>query len=252
MFNISQLLATELEIQPNQVENALELLAEGATIPFIARYRKERTNEMNEMQLRYLADRYTYLTELEERKKVILNAITEQGKLSDEITVKITSCLQKNELEDLYLPYKPKRHTRATIAREKGLEPLAAFIKSLNVTNSVGASLETEAAKYISEEKGVKTEEEALKGASDILAEEVGEKAELRAYLRDFLLQTGVFISHIKDEHAEGTTKFEMYRNYQIKVRNIAPHNMLAFCRGEAEKRLNFEIDFDQDFVLSY
>jgi uncharacterized protein len=252
MFNISQLLATELEIQPNQVENALELLSEGATIPFIARYRKERTNEMNEMQLRYLADRYTYLTELEERKKVILNAITEQGKLSDEITVKITSCLQKNELEDLYLPYKPKRHTRATIAREKGLEPLAAFIKSLNVTNSVAASLETEAAKYISEEKGVKTEEEALKGASDILAEEVAEKAELRAYLRDFILQTGVFISHIKDEHPEGTTKFEMYRNYQIKVRNIAPHNMLALCRGEAEKRLNFEIDFDQDFVLSY
>jgi uncharacterized protein len=252
MLNIAQLLATELEIQPNQVENALELLAEGATIPFIARYRKERTNEMNEMQLRYLADRYTYLTELEERKKVILNAIAEQGKLSDEITVKITSCLQKNELEDLYLPYKPKRHTRATIAREKGLEPLAAFIKSLNVKNSVAASLETEAAKYISEEKGVKTEEEALKGASDILAEEVAEKAELRGYLRDFILQTGVFISHIKDEHPQGTTKFEMYRNYQIKVRNIAPHNMLALCRGEADKRLNFEIDFDQDFVLSY
>ncbi|MEO3704928.1 Tex family protein [Trichormus azollae] len=252
MLNIPQLLATELEIQPNQVENALELLSEGATIPFIARYRKERTNEMNEMQLRYLADRYTYLTELEERKKVILNAIAEQGKLSDEITVKITSCLQKNELEDLYLPYKPKRHTRATIAREKGLEPLAAFIKSLNVKNSVAASLETEAAKYISEEKGVKTEEEALKGASDILAEEVAAKAELRAYLRDFLLQTGVFISHIKDEHPEGTTKFEMYRNYQIKVRNIAPHNMLALCRGEAEKRLNFEVDFDHDFVLSY
>ncbi len=252
MLNIPQLLATELEIQPNQVQNALELLAEGATIPFIARYRKERTNEMNEVQLRDLADRYTYLTELEERKKVILNAIAEQGKLSDEIKVKITSCLQKTELEDLYLPYKPKRHTRATIAKEKGLEPLAAFIKSLNVKNSVAASLETEAAKYFSSEKGVKTEEEALKGASDILAEEVAEKAELRTYLRDFILQTGVFISHIKDEHPEGTTKFEMYRNYQIKVKNIAPHNMLALCRGEAEKRLNFEIDFDQDFVLSY
>jgi protein Tex len=252
MLNIPQLLATELQLQLHQVQNALELLAEGATIPFIARYRKERTNEMNEVQLRDLSDRYTYLTELEERKKVILNAIAEQGKLSDELKAKITSCLQKTELEDLYLPYKPKRRTRATIAREKGLEPLAAFIKSLNVKNGVTASLETEAAKYISEEKGVKTAEEALKGAADILAEEVAEKAELRAYLRVYLLESGLFISRIKDEHPEGTTKFEMYRNYQIKVKNIAPHNMLALCRGEAEKILNFEIAFDEDFVLSY
>ncbi|WP_071191501.1 Tex family protein [Trichormus sp. NMC-1] len=252
MLNIPQLLATELQLQPYQVQNALELLAEGATIPFIARYRKERTNEMNEVQLRDLSDRYTYLTELEERKKVILNAIAEQGKLSDELNAKITSCLQKTELEDLYLPYKPKRRTRATIAREKGLEPLAAFIKSLNVKNGVTASLETEAAKYISEAKGVKTAEEALKGAADILAEEVAEKAELRAYLRVYLLESGLFISRIKDEHPEGTTKFEMYRNYQIKVKNIAPHNMLALCRGEAEKILNFEIAFDEDFVLNY
>lgn len=252
MLNIPQLLATELELKPRQVQNALELFAEGATIPFIARYRKERTGEMNEVQLRELSDRHTYVTELEERKQVILNAITEQGKLTEELKEKIASCLQKTELEDLYLPYKPKRRTRATIAREKGLEPLAAFIKSLNVKNGVGADLETEAAKYISEEKGVKNAEEALKGASDILAEEVAEKAELRAYLRDYFLAEGVFVSRIKDEHPEGTTKFEMYRNYQIKVKNIAPHNMLALCRGEAEKILNFDIDFDEDFVLSY
>ncbi|QYX30438.1 Tex family protein [Sphaerospermopsis torques-reginae] len=252
MLNIPQLLATELELKPRQVQNALELFAEGATIPFIARYRKERTGEMNEVQLRELSDRHTYVTELEERKQVILNAITEQGKLTEELKEKIESCLQKTELEDLYLPYKPKRRTRATIAREKGLEPLAAFIKSLNVKNGVGADLETEAAKYISEEKGVKNAEEALKGASDILAEEVAEKAELRAYLRDYFLAEGVFVSRIKEEHPEGTTKFEMYRNYQIKVKNIAPHNMLALCRGEAEKILNFDIDFDEDFVLSY
>jgi uncharacterized protein len=252
MLNIPQLLATELELKPSQVQNALELLAEGATIPFIARYRKERTGEMNEVQLRDLADRHTYLTELEERKKVIVNAIAEQGKLTDELQQKITSCLQKTELEDLYLPYKPKRRTRATIAREKGLEPLAAFIKSFNVKNGASADLEAEAGKYISEEKGVKTSEEALKGASDILAEEVAEKAELRAYLRDYLLAEGLFVSRIKDEHPEGTTKFEMYRNYQIKVKNIAPHNMLALCRGEAEKILSFNIDFDEDFVLSY
>lgn len=252
MLNIPQLLATELELKPHQVQNALELFAEGATIPFIARYRKERTGEMNEVQLRDLSDRHTYLTELEERKQVILNAISEQGKLTDELQQKITSCLQKTELEDLYLPYKPKRRTRATIAREKGLEPLAAFIKSLNVKNGVGADLEIEAAKYISEEKGVKNAEEALKGASDILAEEVAEKAELRAYLRDYFLDEGVFVSRIKEEHPEGTTKFEMYRNYQIKIKNIAPHNMLALCRGEAEKILNFDMDFDEDFVLSY
>ncbi|MEH2236902.1 Tex family protein [Nostoc sp.] len=252
MLNIPQLLATEINLKPHQVQNALELLAEGATIPFIARYRKERTDEMNEVQLRELADRYTYLTELEERKSVILSAIAQQGKLTDELKAKISSCLQKNELEDLYLPYRPKRRTRATIAREKGLEPLAEFIKSLNLKNAVTASLEEEAAKYISETKGVKTAEEALKGAADILAEEVAEKAELRAYIRDYLLEEGVFVSHIKDDYPEGTTKFEMYRNYQIRVKNIAPHNMLALCRGETEKILSFEIAFDEDTVLYY
>ena len=252
MLNIPQLLATEINLKSHQVQNALELLAEGATIPFIARYRKERTDEMNEVQLRELADRYTYLTELEERKSVILSAIAQQGKLTDELKAKISSCLQKTELEDLYLPYRPKRRTRATIAREKGLEPLAEFIKSLNVKNAVTASLEEEAAKYISETKGVKTAEEALKGAADILGEEVAEKAELRAYIRDYLLEEGVFASRIKDDYPEGTTKFEMYRNYQIRVKNIAPHNMLALCRGETEKVLSFEIAFDEDTVLYY
>ncbi|MBN3947142.1 MAG: RNA-binding transcriptional accessory protein [Nostoc sp. NMS7] len=252
MLNIPQLLATEINLKPHQVQNALELLAEGATIPFIARYRKERTDEMNEVQLRELAERYTYLTELEERKSVILSAIAQQGKLTDELKAKISSCLQKTELEDLYLPYRPKRRTRATIAREKGLEPLAEFIKSLNVKNAVTASLESEAAKYISETKGVKTAAEALKGAADILAEEVAEKAELRAYIRDYLLEEGVLVSRIKDDYPEGTTKFEMYRNYQIRVKNIAAHNMLALCRGEAEKILSFEIAFDEDTVLYY
>ncbi|RCJ33123.1 RNA-binding transcriptional accessory protein [Nostoc punctiforme NIES-2108] len=252
MLNIPQILATEINLKSHQVQNALELLAEGATIPFIARYRKERTDEMNEVQLRELADRYTYLTELEERKSAILSAIAQQGKLTDELKAKISSCLQKTELEDLYLPYRPKRRTRATIAREKGLEPLADFIKSLNIKNAVIASLEEEAAKYISETQGVKTAEEALKGAADILAEEVAEKAELRAYIRDYLLEEGVFVSRIKDDYPEGTTKFEMYRNYQIRVKNIAPHNMLALCRGETEKVLSFEIAFDEDTVLYY
>lgn len=251
MLNIPQILADELSLKPAQIKNALELFAEGATVPFVARYRKERTGEMNEIQLRDLSDRFTYLTELEERKTAILNAIADQGKLTDELKAKIEPCLQKTELEDLYLPYKQKRRTRATIAREKGLEPLAKFIKSLNVKNATSTSLDQEAAKYIVADS-VKTIEEALKGAADILAEEVAEKAESRMYLRDYLLETGVFVSRIKNDYPEGTTKFEMYRNYQIPVRNIAPHNMLALCRGETEGVLNFELVFDEVFVMSY
>ncbi|AKG23554.1 Tex family protein [Calothrix sp. 336/3] len=252
MLNIPQLLATELSLKPFQIENALELFAEGATIPFIARYRKERTGEMNEIQLRDLADRYAYLTELAERKAAILKAIAEQGKLTEELQAQIESCLQKTELEDLYLPYRPKRRTRATIAKEKGLEPFAEFIKSLNQKNAALIPLEGEAAKYVSLEKGVKTAEEALKGAGDILAEEIAEKANLRAYLRDYLLDAGVFTSRIKDDYPEGSTKYEMYRNYQIRVKNIAPHNLLALCRGENEGILSFTIDFDEDTVLGY
>lgn len=252
MLNISQLLAQELSLKPLQVKNALELVAEGATIPFIARYRKERTGEMNEIQLRDLSDRFTYLTELEERKQAILNAIALTGKLTDQLKARIEACLQKTELEDLYLPYRPKRRTRATVAREKGLEPLAELIKALNTKSATSTSLDLEAAKYISEEKAVKTVEDALKGAADILAEEISEKAELRAYLRDYLIEAGVFVSRIKDDYPEGTTKFEMYRNFQIRVKNVAPHNMLALCRGEAEGVLNFELSFDEEVVLSY
>lgn len=252
MLNIPQLLADELSLKPSQVDNALELFAEGATIPFIARYRKERTGSLDEIQLRDISERYTYLTELEDRKKSILDAIAAQGKLTDELKAEIEACLQKNVLEDLYLPYKPKRRTRATIAREKGLEPLAEFIKSLNTPTAKPVSLEQEAANYISDEKGVKTAEDALKGASDILAEEVSEKAHLRAYLRDYLMQNGVFVSKIKDDYPEGSTKYEMYRNFQAKAKDIAPHNMLALFRGENEGILSLDLSFDEDSVQSY
>jgi len=252
MLNIPQLLAKELSLKSSQVENALELFAEGATIPFIARYRKERTGSLDEIQLRDLSERFTYLTELEARKAAILEEIASQGKLTDELQAKIVACLQKNELEDLYLPYKPKRRTRATIAREKGLEPLAELIKSLNTPSAAPVSLTKEATKYVSPEKGVNNPEEALRGASDILAEEVSEKAQLRAYLRDYLMNEGVFVSRVKKDYPEGTTKFEMYRDFQIKANKIAPHNMLALLRGEAEGILNLELAFDEDFVLSY
>ncbi len=252
MLDIPKLLAAELSLKPSQVQNALELFAEGATVPFIARYRKERTGEMNEVQLRDLLDRYTYLTELEERKAAILKSIAEQGKLTEELQTQIENCLQKNELEDLYLPYRPKRRTKATIAREKGLEPLAEWIKSLNQPQAPATALEPEAAKYVSEEKGVKSAADALQGASDILAEEVAEKANLRAYLRDYLIQSGLFVSRVKPDYPEGSTKFEMYRAFQAKVKAIAPHNLLALYRGEAEGILEFDLEFDQEAVLEY
>lgn len=252
MLNIPQFLAEELSLKPLQVQNALELFAEGATVPFIARYRKERTNEMTEVDLRHLLDRHTYLTELEERKSAILQSIAAQGKLTDELKAKIESCRQKTELEDLYLPYRPKKRTRATLAREKGLEPLAEWIKSLNRPEVPQANLEDEAQNYLSEEKGVKTTADALQGASDILAEEVSEKAELRAYLRNYFLQEGLFVSRIKEEFPAGTTKFEMYRDYRVKVREIAPHNMLALRRGEAEGVLRLTLELDEAVVMAY
>ena len=247
---IIQLIAQELSLRTEQIKNALELFAEGATIPFVARYRKERTGEMNEIQLRDLQDRYAYLTELRDRKTIILQAIADQGKLTDALKAKIEASIQKTELEDLYLPYRPKRRTRAAIAREKGLEPLAEAIKAFNRPNINTASLLQEATKYLSEQ--VKTVEEALKGASDILAEEVADSAEYRAYIREYLMQSGFFVSQIKATHAVGTTKFEMYRDYQAKVKAIAPHNLLALLRGETEEILTLNLDFDEEHVLSY
>ncbi|NET37418.1 MAG: RNA-binding transcriptional accessory protein [Cyanothece sp. SIO1E1] len=252
MLDIAQHLATELSLRLTQVNSALTLLAEGATIPFIARYRKERTGEMDELQLRQLQDRFTYLSELEERKQAILEAIANQGKLTDELKLKLEACLQKNELEDLYLPYRPKRRTRATIAREQGLEPLADWIQSLNHAQAAPASLEAAATQYIAADKGVKTATEALKGAADILAEAVAEQAALRAYLRDYLADTGVYVSRIKPDYAEGSTKFEMYRDFQAPVKAIAPHNLLALLRGETEGILKLEFAFDQDAVMLY
>lgn len=252
MLNIAQHLATELSLKPFQVQNALALFGEGATVPFIARYRKERTGEMDEVQLRELSSRYAYLCELEERKEAIIEAIAKQGKLTEDLKVTIENCLQKNELEDLYLPYRPKRRTRATIAREKGLDPLAQFIKSLNQPNTQPQSLRQEAETYLSDEHGIDTVEAALQGASDILAEEVSEQAHLRAYLRDYLLTHGAFSSRIKSDYPEGTTKFEMYRDYQIAVKAIAPHNLLALCRGDSEGILTFNIVFDLDEVMAY
>ncbi|AUC59887.1 uncharacterized protein AA637_01415 [Cyanobacterium sp. HL-69] len=250
MINILQVIAQELGLNINQVNSALNLFSEGATIPFIARYRKEVTGSLNEIELRNIEERFNYLQELENRKQVILEAIALKNQLSDSLKAQITACLQKNELEDLYLPFKTKRRTRATMAKEKGLTPLAELIKAKNQPQTNNFSLEKEAQKYLNDE--VKTIEEAIAGAGDILAEEIGEKANLRAYLREFILKNGWFTSSVKKDYEEGTTKYEMYRNFQGKLTKIAPHNILALFRGENEKILNVDITFDEEKSLHY
>jgi protein Tex len=252
MMNIAQQCARELSLKLAQVDNAIQLLKEGCTVPFIARYRKERTGEMDEVQLHALFDRFEYLTELEQRKVTVLDAIQRQGKLSEELRAKVEACLKKTELEDLYLPYRPKKKTRASVAKERGLEPLALFIKSLNTPGVPAQSLEVEAAKFVSSEKGVSTQAEALAGASDILAEEVAERAEHRAHLRQYFIEKGFFVSEIRKEHPAGSTKYEMYRSFKARVRDIHPHNMLALLRGEKEGVLTFDLAFDQAEVDAY
>ncbi len=252
MLDITAILIGEFGLQPWQVQNTLALHAEGATVPFIARYRKERTGELNEIQLRDLFERHGYLTELEERKTAILQSIEEQGKLTDELRMRIEGCMQKTELEDLYLPYKPRKRTRATIAREKGLEPLADAIAAWNTPDTRDADLDEAARAFINEELGVATVEEALAGAADILAERLSEQAELRAWVRKHFVEKGLFRSRVKPEFPEGSTKYEMYRDYTANVRDIAPHNMLAMRRGEAEGVLSFDLQFEEHTVLEH
>jgi protein Tex len=252
MLDIRAQIATELDLNQNLVQNVLDLFAEGATIPFIARYRKERTGEMNEIVLRELEERFTYLTELAARKESILSSIESQAKLTPELKAKIENCLLKTELEDLYLPYKPKRRTRATIAREKGLEPFAELMRSLNNPTAQPIDLELEAAKYINEELGVKTSADAIAGASDIIAESTADKANLRAYVREYIQSEGRFTASIKEDVEEGSTKYEMYRKYSIAVSKVAPHNLLALFRGEGEKVISLNLEFDEDDICEY
>ena len=252
MLDITSFLSEELNLKSWQVKNTLDLFNEGGTVPFVARYRKERTGELDEIVLRKLQERHKYLVELEERKEAILKSIEEQGKLTDELKKSIEVCSQKAELEDLYLPYKPKRRTRATAAREKGLEPLAEWIKSENRLGGLSQSLEEAATPYIDSEKGVETADDALRGAADIIAEEIADKADLRAYIRDFLFKNGAFVSQIKKEFPEGTTQYENYRDFRIPVSKIQAHNMLALRRGETEGILLFDLEFDETYVLDY
>lgn len=250
-MELEQHLAAELSLPLPNVKNALQLLREGGTVPFIARYRKERTGGMDEVQLHALFDRYAYLQDLRQRKAVVIASIEKQGKLTDALRAKIEACLQKTELEDLYLPYRPKKRTRATVAREQGLEPLAAYLRSVNVPETTGVDLQAEAARFISPDKGVATADAALAGAKDILAEEIAETAAHRAAAREFLLEHGVFVSAIAPDRPQGSTKYEMYRNFKAKAKEIHPHNMLALLRGEKEGIVTFDLTFPRDEVLA-
>jgi uncharacterized protein len=250
MADLTALLADELNLSPRAVGAALELLQGGATVPFIARYRKERTGAMDEVQLRTLQERHQYLTELGDRKATILKSIADQGQLTDKLRAAISACTQKTDLEDLYLPYRPKRRTRATVAKENGLEPLATAIAAANQPQAQPFNLSESAQVYCNDT--VPTVEDALQGAADILAEAVAERADLRAWVRGYLLESGRFQSHIAAKVPEGSTQYELYRRYETPVRKIAPHNLLALLRGQREKVISLELAFDTAAVLHH
>lgn len=251
MIVINELIASEFNLKQWQVDNALELWNEGATLPFIARYRKEKTGTLDETQLRDIFERNDYLKELAERKITVLETIESQGKLDDALRKKIENCISKTELEDIYLPYKPKKRTKATIAKEKGLEPLALEIKAANDALTK-IDLNEIAAKYINKELEVNNEKEALAGAADIIAEEISEIADLRNWVRNYIFNEGYFVSKIKAEFPEGTTKYESYRDYQAQIKSIQAHNMLAMRRGEDEKILTLDVKYEQEPILNY
>ena len=245
-MDIIRKLAEELQIGPSQAEAAVKLIDEGNTIPFIARYRKEATGSLNDEVLRDLDERLKYLRNLEERKGQVMAAIAEQEKLTPELERQIQEAQTLVAVEDLYRPYKPKRRTRAMIAKEKGLEPLADFI-SLQMTET---PLEQSAAAYISEEKGVGTAEEAIAGAMDILAERISDNAQYRTYIRNLTINQGLLTSQARDEKEKSV--YEMYYQYEEPVKKAAGHRILAINRGEKEKLLTVKIEAPQEQILRY
>ena len=238
-------LVEELSITPRQIMAVARLLAEGNTIPFIARYRKEIHGDLDEVQIGKIQERLNYYKELEDRRTTILRSIDEQGKLTDELKNKIGGCTTKTALEDLYLPYKPKRRTRAMIAREKGLEPLAQCILKQDTTQP-----EAEATGFVSEEKGVADTAAALAGARDIVAEDISENADVRGLLRHAFSIDGVVVSEVVDPKPAEPTKFEQYYDFKEKVSAIPSHRFLAIRRGQAEGFLRVRLTCDSEPLL--
>ena len=245
-MDILKKLTEELGIKLWQTESAVKLIDEGNTIPFISRYRKEATGSLNDEVLRSLNERLAYLRGLEDKKTQVLGSIEEQGKLTEELKNQILAAETLVAVDDLYRPYRPKRRTRATMAKEKGLEGLADLIR-LQLTKK---PLEEEAKAYLSEEKGVLTVEEAIAGAGDILAEAVSDEADYRAYIRKITFEEGQLCSEAKDEKVESV--YEMYYHYEEPVKKAAGHRILALNRGEAEKVLTVRIEAPEDRILRY
>lgn len=248
-MNFSQVISEELKLEEWRVAKALELMDQGGTIPFIARYRKDQTGTLNEIELRDIQHRREYLQELEERKATILKSIEEQGKLSPELKAQIESCKDKTNLEDLYAPYKPKKRTRATIAKECGLEPLARTIMAQEETTNTPEEI---GRIYLSEEKGLADPKAAIAGACDILAEEVADNAEFRQYLRLQIEKQGVMVSKVRKEFEKQDTKFKNYYAFSEPVSKIPSHRMLALRRGEKEKVLRLAIEMPDAELVSY
>lgn len=241
-------ISKELALTPASVQAVIQLLEGGNTLPFIARYRKEATGNLDEVQIKNIQERYAYLQELEDRRQTILSSIESQGKLTDELKEQILACQLKTALEDLYLPYKPKRRTRAMIAREKGLEPLADLICQQPLTPHP----ELAAQSYINPEKGVEDSQAALGGARDIIAERVSENAAIRAAVREAFASEGVVVSKVRPEKAAEPTKFEQYYDFKESVKNIPSHRYLAIRRGEKEEVLDFSIHVEADPILRH
>ena len=245
MVSIEERLAKELELKIGVVNNVVEMLDEGNTVPFIARYRKEKTGGLSDEVLRKFSERLTYLRNLDERKADVSRLIEEQGKLTEEITEALGKAETLTEVEDIYRPYKPKKRTRATIAKEKGLEPLANLI----LEGAFKGDLLQEASKYIDEEKGVEKAEDAVSGALDIIAEGISEEAKYRKFIRELVMREGLRESKGSSEE---TTPYEMYYDYSEEVRKIPPHRILAINRGEKEKILSVKITIGEDKIISY
>ncbi len=246
MEKIFKKIAEELGIRETQVESTVKLIDEGNTIPFIARYRKEITGNLSDEILRELGERLTYLRNLENRKEEIIRLIDEQGKLTDELTIKIASTMVLSELEDIYRPYRPKKRTRATIAKEKGLEPLANII----YLQTEKRDLYEIASEYINEEKGVKNEEEAIQGALDIIAENIADDADYRKKIKSFCFREAVITSKASKEDEK--SPYEMYYDFKEGILKIPSHRILAINRGEKEEFLKVKIEKPDDKILDY
>ena len=243
-MNINDILKKEFNLRDEQINNTIKLIDEGNTIPFIARYRKEMTGEMSDVTLRAFYDKLIYLRNLQNRKDDVIRIIEEQGKLTSEIKVSIEKANTLQEVEDIYAPYKQKKRTRATIAKERGLEQLALDILNKNISN-----IDEEAYKYINPEKDVNSVEDAIKGANDIIAEIVSDDAKIRKYIRELALREGVIVTKNSNEEK---SVYDMYYDYSESVKTIAPHRVLAINRGEKEDFLKVKVEINNEKVINY